>query len=98
MSLLDFQELHIEDQCAVWRDTRKGLAAVSKVSRNGQPTLTTDRHANKANIPPLDDFALAHLARKRFTPLVRCTDVSPCASEQVTGAIVTHSQRPCRWC
>jgi hypothetical protein len=70
--LLDLEELDVEDERAVRRDPGDGAAAVGEVGGDGQAALTADGHAGNANIPPLDDLALADLEGERRALLVGC--------------------------
>ena len=68
--LLDLEELDVEDERAVRRDAGNGPAAVGEVGGDGKAALTTDGHADDANVPALDDLALADLEGKRRALLV----------------------------
>lgn len=70
--LFDLEKLDVEDQGAVGRDARKSLAAVGKVSRNADSTLTTDSHASNTNVPTLNDLSGTKLEAERLALLVGC--------------------------
>jgi hypothetical protein len=70
--LLDLKQLDVEDQCAVRRDPGHGTASVGKVCRDGQPALSANRHAHNADIPTLNNLALADLEGERRALLVGC--------------------------
>ena len=72
ISLFDSKQLDIEGELAVRRNAGQRLAAVREVCRDGQPALTTDRHADNTDIPSLDDLAAASLEAERLALLVGC--------------------------
>ena len=69
-SLLDLQQLDIEHQRRVTGDTGLRLAAVGKVGRDRQATLTTNGHAHDTNVPSADDLATAGGELERLALLV----------------------------
>lgn len=71
-SLLDLKQLDIEGQLAVGGDARHAAGAISEVGRNGQASLTTNGHANDADVPALDDLSLTGLEGERLALLVGC--------------------------
>lgn len=60
-ALFDLEQLDIKGQGAVGGDARQALRAVGQVGGNRQAALATDGHADNADIPALDDLALANL-------------------------------------
>lgn len=71
-TLLDLKKLNVENERAVRRDARQGLAPVGQVGGDGQAALATDRHTDNADVPALDDLALAELEGERRALLVGC--------------------------
>lgn len=69
-TLLDLQQLDVEDQGAVAGDAWQALAAVGLAGRDSQATLASNGHALDTDIPALNDLALAQLKGKRRTLLV----------------------------
>lgn len=70
--LLDLEQLDVELQGAVGGDAGKTLGAVGKAGGDGQTTLAADSHALDADVPALDDLALASLEGEGLALLVGC--------------------------
>lgn len=70
MRSFDLEQLDIKGERAVRRDAGQSLAAVGEAGRDGQATLATNGHADNADIPTLDDLALADLEGERLALLV----------------------------
>lgn len=71
--LLDLQELDIEHQGAVGRNSGLSFAAIRRLGGDSKSTLTTNGHAGNTNIPALNDLALAELECERLAGFVGCT-------------------------
>lgn len=99
-SLLNLQELDVEDESAVGWDTRKSLAAVGEVGWNGETTLSTDGHAGNTDVPSLDDLASTELEAEWLTLLVGYVMLVMLLTVGATfggrGGEGPYSQRPCR--
>lgn len=75
-SLLDLQQLDVEDKGAVGGNTRNGLAAVCQVCWDSESTLTTNRHTSNTDVPSLDDLAGSELEGEWLALLVRYETIS----------------------
>lgn len=74
-TLLEVDELDVEDQCGVARDVGRGTAsAVGQVGRAGQPPLLSDLHAYNSLVPSLDHLALSELEGEWLALCVRVED------------------------
>src|SRR5262245_59019520 len=75
-SLLQVEELHLEQQRRVRRDHPAGAArAVAEVGRDQQRALAADLHAGHALVPALDDLALAEAERERAAAIERAVEL-----------------------
>ena len=68
--LLDLKKLDVEDEGAVAGDAGEGLAAVRHAGGDSKAPLSADGHAEDADVPALDDLALANLEAERLALLV----------------------------
>lgn len=75
-TLLDLEELNVEDKLGVGGNAGEGLLAVCKRRRDGDTTLTTDSHAGDTDVPTLDDLALSELEGERLALLVGVEDLA----------------------
>ena len=75
-SLLDLEELDVEDKLRVGRNAGESLLAVCERRRDGDATLTTDSHAGDTNVPALDDLATSELEGERLALLVGVEDLA----------------------
>lgn len=73
--LLDLKKLDVEDESAVAGDAREGLAAVRHAGGDRKAPLAADGHAKDADVPALDDLALADLEAERLALLVGCAKI-----------------------
>jgi hypothetical protein len=68
--LFDAHQLDVKYECAVAGNTWLSFASVSKMCRNCQTSLSTNRHASNTDVPALYNFTRSKLEAERRTLLV----------------------------
>src|SRR5256714_12038864 len=103
-SLLDLEELDIEEQRRVGRNRAAGAAlTVAQLRRDDQRALAANLHPGNALVPAADDLPAAQLERERLAVVLRAVEFLPVLVGglrvvQPAGVMHTHLMAALRLC